>query len=289
MDAWCPPSAQRGPNSTLASFLGTPDGQQLDGSRIHIMVISGVQFYDNRLAWGRATWAKSLAPNITLSVIGDEPGPDIPGTTCKPYTNNVCCKIAKGLSDIVAKGDNGEPYDWVFVVDDDAYVNTHGLRHFLAAEWSPWIGRAILGNAGCGTKFCKGICGGGGIALTRASAERMVKESGVDAFGHRHEGTNFYDEFMSECQTCEGWGDLTISQLAERRDCTLRPALGVNPWELNPKEIKTHLKRSCEVVPLTFHYLKTKDEFQDVYDYLSQHPIEDCKPLPWNARKHPPR
>jgi len=234
-----------------------------EGGRVAYLMPTGDQFYNTRWQWVRDTWGARLPVGATMLAVGDVAGPDVMQTDCKPNDHGlgICCKLAKGLQHIV-RNQRGQ-FDWVFVSDDDSYVNTKGMRNALAERHHPEE-MTMLGILGCNTDTgCSGFCGGGGIAISSKAAEAMVERGSGD----------FEEEFLDACGRCNKYGDMAFSEVGKKRGARLMQLSGEHGWRIEPAELNATLSsQGCKVTPLTFHYLQAEPEYMQIQDYLTSNP-----------------
>lgn len=261
-----------------ASLLGLwpglavgPHAPAPEGGRVHFLVTTGTQYYDTRLQSIEQTWGREMPPGTTLTVVGDEKRRGVVSTPCKAHDHGapVCCKIATGLERLVAQGRHGDPFDWIFVADDDTYVNAPGVRTMLAAHYAK-DQKVMLGFLGCRSDNgqCSGLCGGGGYAINRRAAEALVDKAPLGGF---------VKEYVSQCQDrCQRWGDMSISELGKKRGAELRQLEGgLYAWNVEPQKLEGTL-RDCTNVPLTYHYLRSVSEYARIHEFISANPTDDC-------------
>lgn len=148
-------------------------------------------------------------------------------------------------------------FDWLVVVDDDAYVNVAGMRKVLELQTG---GRTMLGILGCGGPTCRnGFCGGGGYILSKEAAQELVAEKNPGGF---------FEEFMDVCKReCTQNEDIAVAQLGRRRGMEPQRLGGLHGWRLKPED-KAEVQ-GCHREPLTFHYLRSQEDFQNIGEYLS--------------------
>merc|ERR1740121_235159 len=161
------------------------------------------------------TWASALPPE-SLLVVGDV-GSEIPkvygATECPDnHEQGLSCKTGHALA--LAAGMLGSR-QWVFVLDDDHYVNTTNLEGVLATKNASKL--QAFGIPGCGPKLCDdhegGFCGGGGYAVSRAALKALVDKP---------EPEDFSGEFIQAAEEVFSgkkhmYSDVTCSCLMKRR------------------------------------------------------------------------
>merc|ERR1719163_411890 len=153
----------------------------------------------------------------------------------------------------------------------------------------------MLGRIGCGGTsercggFHSGFCGGGGVAISRAAAEALAAgvpggrsprplPSDVEAARHSEAPLSaFVQGFVENCfWDCGGYGDRTLAELGRRIGARVGELENVDHAGLNQERevVKQMLlqgisnQSATSVVPLTFHYLKTQHQYEEIHRHL---------------------
>merc|ERR1712232_710891 len=118
-------------------------------------------------------------------------------------------------------------FDWVFFVDDDAYVFLEHLQLIVCSKYGgAKAGPVALGQLGCSKGRCAGFCGGAGIGLSRQGILRLVGNRSAEAFLKR---------FMSKCRKCGMWDDISVGMLCEESDVETKSWKGTVAWRMDPE------------------------------------------------------
>merc|ERR1712032_1295162 len=155
--------------------------------------------------------------------------PDVhPATGCPDgHNRGLSCKIAFAWS--LAASRMGS-HDWMFVVDDDAYVNTTNLESMLLERGNASKLEAH-GVVGCGLEWCNGgFCGGGGYAVSQAALKTIINKS--EPMDFRAEFLRVYDQTFGEGSDL-AWDDICASCLMKQRGFSLKTLAGLWAWQLN--------------------------------------------------------
>lgn len=90
------------------------------------------------------------------------------------HDDQLVCKAGAALR--LAQQQMHKGFSWVFLLDDDMYVNVaNAHKAFSGFNASAPI---ALGIVGCGPHFCAGggICGGPGIGISRAAMGNVMEQ-----------------------------------------------------------------------------------------------------------------
>jgi len=90
---------------------------------------------------------------------------------------NSCCKTAKSIwfaREMLA----AYQWEWVYIVDDDAYVYLDYLQFVLCVKFDPLV-PTVAGKPLCVDRpsGCRGFCGGAGMGFNRLGIEAPTSES----------------------------------------------------------------------------------------------------------------
>ena len=113
----------------------------------------------------------------------------------------LCCQEAQAL--LMA---SQTEYDWLFVIDEDVYVDPESLRSIVANMTSPSEPVAV-GVHGCGNldQGFLGFCGGGGYLISKQALQNLV------AVPH------YYEDYMSYCQHNSTYCDVVTAWMLQNR------------------------------------------------------------------------
>jgi len=230
--------------------------------------------YKERLDAQMSTWASEV-DHESLFIVGDwnSTSPNVlDAVGCShDYHEGTLCKMGRLLSRVRHKM-TGRPAittRWVFIVDDDAYVDTANLEMALGQFDSE---RPIaLGALGCGSPL--GFCGGGGIAISRAA---------LGLFGNLSDSA-LEDRFKSirsskvpqlpriALNDTTPLDDTTLSVLLSEFNVEILDVPGLYFWALgdiwaSDAQVRAHEAmyraaiESRKPRPLTFHYIRDLDQ-----------------------------
>lgn len=238
--------------------------------------------YDTLLPSILATWASPLESS-SLLIVGDVDqsvnSTSVVAATGCPNDHQVglTCKTAHSLA---LAADKIGSHSWVFVVDDDVYVDTSNLENELSKHDPSKL--IALGIPGCGTPHCNdnggGFCGGGGYAVSRAALSELVdKPTAVD----------FHDEmleFMHEEYLAPEtpWDDITTTCLMKQRGIAIESIEGLYGWRMqdspNPSSSLSaeyqDAIQSSSPPPLTFHYIDSQEMYMIHKQFMDPAPQE---------------
>ena len=125
-----------------------------DGLRVLYVMRSWHANYGTRLEGVLSTWGKDVLESRLdrLIIVGDqesESPPVVAATMCgNDHSRELCCKTGFALQ----LAYNLSEFHWVFVVDDDLYLNNTNAKHALAGYNASQP--VALGIPGCGPQFC---------------------------------------------------------------------------------------------------------------------------------------
>mmetsp|Transcript_78807 Transcript_78807/g.137765 ORF Transcript_78807/g.137765 Transcript_78807/m.137765 type:complete len:684 (+) Transcript_78807:2-2053(+) len=170
---------------------------------------------------------------------------------CKEYEKKPpllqCCKTAEMLWYARLRADRHNA-NWIFIVDDDAYVFLDNLQlkmceEYDAAKKTP----TAFGVAGCAKDSCAGFCGGGGIGFSRVGLEKLLEgESQQD---------KFIEKFMATCNRCGQWDDISVGVIAREKGLAIQTLPGLHPWRMSPEQQALRMLSKTEM-PLIWHYMR---------------------------------
>lgn len=147
--------------------------------------------YGTKIAGVLSTWGEDVRNSAldSLLLVGDKASKDppiLPAKGCgNDHNDQLVCKAGVALQLAYQRLGN---FSWVFLVDDDFYLNVANAHRALASFNAS---QAIaVGIVGCGGHLCPqgGFCGGGGFAISRPAMEKIM-EKGESAFQtdpHKH-------------------------------------------------------------------------------------------------------
>lgn len=234
---------------------GKPPGP----GKVLFTVYTDSNFYQTRLTWVMRTWGKEI-PHEALTAIGDKedsvsfPGLRLDPTQCPQHSHweGACCKYAEAVIKAHELMQKEASFEWAYFTDDDAYVRPGEITRALERQRKADGGQdkgVILGNFGCATKLCNGLCAGGGYAASRKAVERMVNNDEVA----------FVKEQMQMCNRCDRWADQALSTIQKERGLELRPLAGLYGWFLSAADFSKSLNGVLPD-PLMYHYVRTKNQ-----------------------------
>lgn len=235
--------------------------------------------YETRVPSVLKTWAAPLEDS-SLLIVGDralssQKGPTIYAATGCSSDHHVGLTCKTGHSLALAAEKIGK-HPWVFLIDDDVYVNTSHLEMVLKQHDPSKL--VALGIPGCGTPHCDdhegGFCGGGGYALSQAALKALVDKPNPD---------EFHDELLDMTKVFypgeTPWDDITTTCLMKRRGIAIERMEGLYGWRLPESskaspdgKLTTNYKaaiHSSNPPPLTFHYI-TPEEMYTIHDQFTK-------------------
>jgi len=242
----------------MSNITGKDHGQVL------YLVYSDSRFYNTRMEWVLETWGKYV-PRSAFTVIGDSPfnssRAKVIATTCPPHSHEegACCKYAEAVIYAHQVMQQDKRFEWAYFVDDDTYVRPAALEQALASVPPNPAGKGqVLGNLGCRSEPCSGICAGGGYAASRRAVELAV---GADA-------NAFLQEQMGNCRKCGRWADMAMSEIFHSRQIPITTIPGLYGWKLNKWDFDKTLALANQ--PLMYHYVQSESQMM-VLDGLFGH------------------
>jgi len=252
---------------TLASgarFMRTREEPAKHKSLLVLMRV-GSEESPKRVESIKKTWAKDLEDGALTLLQKDE-------TCVKLYGDNhwkglTCLEAANHLRLM-----NRTDFDWLLVVDDDAYVFADRLRNTLAnmdPSKDQVFGTPYCNT--CGNEF-KGFCGGSGYVLSRQSLLKMAgaKEAPVSA----EAGQAFIDHMMRPPHN--KWCDVRFGCVAQEKGLKAISVKGMYGNGIVDGHGNYDAVLESRVVelgarepPLVFHNVKNLTHMEHLYE-LSQ-------------------
>lgn len=148
-----------------------------------LFIVMASRIQEDRAKTVLETWGKTLLSTNNLLILGDEEIPEI-GMVTLPDLENQRTKAdaphrtLKGLQYVVQNPDIYGKYAWIFMVDDDTWVNIYELPSLLFG-WdvrAPFMLSFIWNNPIFATERPRTWpSGGAGMLVTRAAAEILAK------------------------------------------------------------------------------------------------------------------
>eukprot|EP00929_Paragymnodinium_shiwhaense_P046698 TRINITY_DN23763_c0_g1_i1.p1 TRINITY_DN23763_c0_g1~~TRINITY_DN23763_c0_g1_i1.p1 ORF type:complete len:470 (-),score=63.28 TRINITY_DN23763_c0_g1_i1:145-1554(-) len=263
LNYYAPPAKIAASTSTGTEALPTSvPSEEIDD--VWFVVFTDSKFYDTRVRYILNSWGSQLS-RASLFFVGDMwyavNGYSIKRTPCKAHSHDgACCKVAHAIYDSYARIQHslkifGAAPKFVFFSDDDSFLVVQNIRERLR-NLQP--SRQVWGLFGCGTGKCNGLCGGGGFILSVESIYALVLH---DQGFKRHD---FVEEFAAYCQMCNYWGDQAFSMLARNRQMPMKDMRGMHGWVMSHESMTTSLADK-HFMPLTYHYIKTKEQFDFLF------------------------
>jgi len=209
-----------------------------------VLMRTGGPHSKSRLQNVRRTWAQDLEPGSLVLLEGN-------GDCKAKYGDN----HALGLTCLEAKADlklmNRTDFDWLLVVDDDAYVFADRLRATLKGL-TPGR-REVYGVTGCGN--CgggrKGLCGGGGFLLSRQS---LLSMAGLQAAPvPKGSQDSFLARYMSP--PTENYSDVRFGCVAQDAGLRLVHVKGMYAWHEDFGKERGIVALQESDPPLVMHYI----------------------------------
>lgn len=225
--------------------------------------------YGTKIAGVLSTWGEDVRNSAldSLVLVGDKASKDppiLPAKGCgNDHNDQLVCKAGVALQ--LAYQRLGS-YSWVFLVDDDFYLNVANAHRALASfDASQAI---AVGIVGCGGHLCPqgGFCGGGGFAISRPAMEKIM-EKGESAFQ-----TDLMGHIAKEKNGIQSWADISVSCVLRRNEIPLLTMKGLYGWRvdgagrkgssLNEGYIKAI--HQTDPLPVTFHYI-TEEQKREIH------------------------
>eukprot|EP00435_Cladocopium_sp_Y103_P037624 s1204_g10.t1 len=225
--------------------------------------------YGTKIAGVLSTWGEDVQTSAldSLLMVGDEASEDppiLPAKGCgNDHNDQLVCKAGVALQLAHQRLGN---FSWVFLVDDDFYLNVANAHRALAS-FDPTQAIAV-GIVGCGGHLCPpaGFCGGGGFAISRRAMEKIM-EKGEGAFQ-----TDLMSHIAKEKNGIMSWADISVSCLLRRNKIPLLTMKGLYPFKvdgagrkgssLNEGYIKAI--HQTHPLPVTFHYI-TEEQKREIH------------------------
>jgi hypothetical protein len=264
-----------------------------DEADIRLLIILRTR-YDNtasRLTASRDTWMKEVSPRdrvVTFAsdkgVSAKSSGATLEGVPITPIhcmdSHNVGlnCEMAEVFRQLLPLA--ATEYDGFFVVDDDSYLNVQNLRK----TFSKLKGKVAFGVWGCAEKPWYGFCGGAGYGITRAGAKALVEMHGAQRMDaenstkyvlslERHDGPEttadaFVSRYLDESVRLQegnknhhAWEDVAFGATVKALGLQIQTVDGLYGWQLNSTQYDMAV-RSCNPLPINFHYVTTDLKFK---------------------------
>jgi len=209
------------------------------------------------------SWSKTRFQNVMRTW-----GQDLEPGSLVLLERNLDCKMkfgenhGRGLTCLEAKADlklmNRTDYDWLLVVDDDAYVFVDRVRAMLKSL-SP-TKREVYGVTNCGN--CghgrKGLCGGGGFLLSRRSLLSMANAKAAPV-PHAIQDS-FLTRFVSP--PTENYSDVRFGCMAQDAGLRLVHVRGMYSWHEEFSKERGIVALLQGDPPLVMHYIVGEWHFQ---------------------------
>jgi len=240
--------------------IGTSHQLREVHSNMLFMVYSDSAFYQSRMKWVLDTWA-SKVPKSSIMVVGDKLdktlGMRMHATMCPAHSHweGACCKYAEAVIKARELLLEDPAIQWVYFTDDDAYIRPEAMKETLP-KYDDTVSGVALGNWGCQTDKCSGgLCAGGGYAANRAAVISLVGNSSA----------NFLREQMQNCNKCNKWADVALTQAIEARNIKKVAIPGLYGWALK-KELFDQSLAPNGPQPLMYHYIRTQQQMEFLHN-----------------------
>lgn len=248
------------------------------------IVLSDSYHYESNLRYISETWGKDL-PASQLMAIGDGGqavygqdnslvgGMQVQATQCPAHSHDgACCKMGEAIINAQRVLKGRPDLKWAYISDDDAYVRPAAVeerfehvdtRGTIDGTAVPGVFGSIIGIGRCRSGTCHegGMCGGGGIALSREALETLVRDS----------PSTFLKKHMQMCNRCANngalYGDAAIGQQAYESGISLTEVGGLNAWGMNKTAFDASLSAPEE--PLIYHYQRHEAQFLFLHQLFS--------------------
>lgn len=249
------------------------DGSMTNGN-IFYVVRTYHKNYDTRLQSILKTWAAPL-DSSSLLIVGDvglqRPKVHVATGCSDDHWVGLNCKTGHSLA---LAADMIGSHPWVFLIDDDVYVNTAHLERTLSQQDPSKL--VALGIPGCGSPKCDdhegGFCGGGGYALSQAALRALVGKPTAK---------NFPGEFLDTMKAVYPdakevpYDDIVATCMMKHRGINIESMKGLYGWRLpgstpSDGQLSTGYKsaiHSLDPPALTFHYIKPQ-EMYSIHDEI---------------------
>ncbi|CAE8607759.1 unnamed protein product [Polarella glacialis] len=235
-----------------ATMRGSFVATQTSKLRVLFAVRTNIRNYETKIPALLRTWAFVL-PEEDLFIVSTKAaqiamGPSysfkVQGTECSDdrYVGLTCIEAHIHL---FAAQEAGE-FDWLFVVDEDVYVQVQNLKEVLS-YLDPFAPR-LYGTPGCGGDVCKkvgaGLCGGGGYAVSRQSLLKLISNPST------------YVQDLMHTPGADTYCDVAVACMAEERELKVERLPGLYPWHMDNRTQFQSTLESLSPLPLSYHYTK---------------------------------
>jgi hypothetical protein len=295
-DLQCPSSSSEACHDDQPTLLQLRSRKVDVGADLRLLIVLRTRYgnIESRLQASRDSWMKEVLPqDRVITVVSDQglkmnasgSSPQLEGVPITPIdcpdSHNVGlnCEMAEVFRQVLPLA--AEEYDGFFVVDDDAYLNVANLRK----TFGTLEGKVAIGVWGCAEKPWYGFCGGAGYGLTKAGARALVDltttTDSVDAENstkstlslETHTGpatradafvTRYLEESLRLFEGNEkhhAWEDVAFGATVKAVGLKIQTVDGLYGWGLKPEEYERAV-RSCNPVPINFHYVSTSQKYK---------------------------
>lgn len=254
--------------------------KSLEEPRVLYVLYSDSRFYETRLRWVAETWGSRL-PNGTLVAIGDTAPPDsfplpVHETQCPTHSHEegACCKYGEAVIEAGRRMQQDPSLAWAYFMDDDVYARPQAITQFLNGEHLKFGANesAVIapnglarGTFNCGSDGCPlGLCGGGGYAADRRAVEAMLSNGPAD----------FLRKQMENCNKCNRWADLAVSQSIIDNNITTDALPGAYGWRMHKSEFDKSLERGSPE-PLLYHYIQNQQQMSFLHSLFEPERRQD--------------
>lgn len=169
---------------------------------------------------------------------------------------NSCCKTAQAIL-LARRWLTYSNWEWVYIVDDDAYVFLDYLQLVLCVKFDPLV-PTVAGFPMCSdtTSGCTGFCGGAGMGFNRQGIEAIVGGRSEDAF---------LDDFIASCKMCNVHDDLTVATVATSRGLRVGTLWTANHRKMSLEKRQSRAESRLWPPPVLWHYVR--DEMSSVHKF----------------------
>jgi len=238
-----------------AIMRGSSVAIQTSKLRVLFAVRTNIRNYETKIPALLRTWA-SVLPEEDLFIVSTKAaqiamGPSysfkVQGTECfdDRYVGLTCIEAHIHLFAAQKAGE----FDWLFVVDEDVYVQVQNLKEVLS-YLDPFAPR-LYGTPGCGGDVCKkvgaGLCGGGGYAVSRQSLLRMISNHST------------YVRDLMHTPGADTYCDVAVACMAEERELKVERLPGLYPWYMHNRTQFQSTLESLSPLPFSYHYTNPKE------------------------------
>jgi len=251
-------------SSLEGASLVSPDSN----GTLLFLVLSDSNAYGTRLKWISDSWAQDVHSSLLVAIgdYADASGTDnvrVEPTRCPAHSHDgACCKEGEAVINAHQLLQQQPSLNWAYIVDDDAYVRPSAMEAKLKGiDPIGDHGRGTMAaTLGCVTKNCQtGICGGGGIALSREALDSLIGDSPAA----------YFKQHMETCDRCEMWGDVTLGTQAFEHSISMVQLEGTNAWTMNKQLFDTQLQEADTQEPLMYHYIKSEGQMRFLHHLFS--------------------